>query len=102
VSESIGPPVQARFVVKGRVQGVGFRAFVAARARESGLSGWVRNLSDGRTVELVAAGDQSGLDRLEAMLRRGPPGSIVESVARYPADTANDAVTPHTSFEIRR
>lgn len=96
------PRISARFVVRGRVQGVGFRAFVAARARESGLAGWVRNLSDGRSVELVAAGDQAGMERLEAMLHCGPPGSVVESVARYSDDTANDMDASQTTFEIRR
>ena len=62
--------------VSGLVQGVGFRAAVQRRAREMGLSGWVRNLPDGR-VELVAEGPP---DRLEALLefcKVGPRGARV-------------------------
>lgn len=60
-----------RLLVSGRVQGVGFRAFVAGAAREAGLSGWVRNLSDGR-VEVFAEGEAEALAGLEAACARGP------------------------------
>lgn len=102
MNQSDKQQTSAHFVVKGRVQGVGFRAFVAARARESGLVGWVRNRSDGRSVELVAIGDPAGVERLEEMLHRGPPGSVVESVQRYSADPVEVEEWTETSFEIRR
>src|SRR4051812_14423057 len=68
-----------RFVVRGRVQGVGFRFFVERAARLEGLRGWVRNLPDGR-VEVRAEGDNEAVERLEQKLWRGPSGAIVESV----------------------
>jgi len=66
-------------IVRGRVQGVGFRWWAQYRAEELGLGGWVRNLPD-RAVEVVAYGPQEAIDRLEGLLRDGPPGSYVQSV----------------------
>lgn len=68
-----------RYVVSGRVQGVGFRAFVADAAGAEGLSGWVRNLPDQR-VEAHAEGDAEALGRFEWRLRQGPPASRVDEV----------------------
>jgi acylphosphatase len=67
-------------VVHGRVQGVGFRDFVRREAAALGLSGFVRNGDDGRTVEVVAEGDDAALERLLARLREGPGFSRVERV----------------------
>ncbi|MDB5073925.1 MAG: acylphosphatase [Chloroflexi bacterium] len=67
-------------VVTGRVQNVGFRAFVQLRASELGLSGWVRNLSHGRQLEFEAEGDERAVDQLLIAVRRGPPSAHVESV----------------------
>jgi len=66
--------------VKGRVQGVGFRYFVQRHARALGLDGWVRNVADGG-VEVEAIGAPEDLERLETLLREGPPGAYVRSVA---------------------
>ena len=73
-------------VVRGRVQGVGFRYFVLASARELGLAGWVANERDG-SVRCLAEGASAGLDALEAALRIGPAGAMVASVSavRMPA-----------------
>ena len=68
-----------RFVVSGRVQGVGFRMFAADCARREGLTGHVRNLDDG-SVEAVAEGDAESLTRFEAALRRGPSRARIERV----------------------
>jgi acylphosphatase len=68
-----------RFLVSGRVQGVGFRFFTQDIARREGLTGIVRNLADGR-VEVVAEGDDESLTRLEAALWRGPSHARVERV----------------------
>ena len=66
--------------VSGRVQGVGFRWWVQCHAQELGLTGWVMNAADERSVELVAEGSTEALDALERFVRAGPRGAIVESV----------------------
>lgn len=66
-------------VVHGRVQGVGYRAFVDSEARSRGLKGWVRNCRDG-TVEAVLAGDAAAVDDMIAACRRGPFGSRVDAI----------------------
>jgi acylphosphatase len=71
--------VARRFVVSGRVQGVGFRYFALAAARHEGVSGYVRNLDDG-TVETVAEGEQESMERFERALRRGPSHADVDHV----------------------
>ena len=65
--------------VRGRVQGVGFRYFVVRRAMHLDLAGWVANAADG-TVVCVAEGAPDALDTLEADLRRGPTGALVDVV----------------------
>jgi acylphosphatase len=70
--------VAKRFLIAGRVQGVGFRFFVEHRAAVEGVHGWVRNLPDGR-VEARLEGDAESVNRVEAALRRGPSGARVES-----------------------
>lgn len=70
------------FLVKGRVQGVGFRWFVHREASELDLRGWVRNTEDG-DVEVVAAGDVGDLAELRASLRKGPRGSRVDNVIEH-------------------
>jgi acylphosphatase len=71
--------VARRFVVSGRVTGVGFRYFTQAVARREGLTGVVRNLPDGR-VEAIAEGDEPSVTRLEVAVRRGPSRARVEHV----------------------
>ena len=66
--------------MRGRVQGVGFRAFARDEARRLGLTGFTRNQSDGRSVEVVAEGPQTGLDELLRAIRQGPPMAYVERV----------------------
>ena len=67
------------FLVKGRVQGVGFRWFVHREAAEIGLRGWVRNTDAGH-VEVVAAGDAEQLAELKVALHKGSRGSRVDAV----------------------
>jgi acylphosphatase len=67
------------YLISGRVQGVGYRRFAQSRANELGLSGWVRNLNDGR-VEAIARGPENDLLRLETYLRSGPAHGYVESL----------------------
>lgn len=66
--------------ITGRVQGVGFRWWVRQLADDLGLSGWVMNGDDERSVEVVAEGEPDALAELERLLRRGPPAARVESV----------------------
>lgn len=66
-------------VIGGRVQGVGYRYFTRDAALSLGLSGWVRNMSDGR-VELEVEGEQTGIDILIEQLREGPALSRVTAV----------------------
>jgi acylphosphatase len=65
--------------ISGLVQGVMYRAFVRARARELGLVGWVRNLDTGE-VEVLAEGEQLKIEQLLASCRTGPPHSRVTDV----------------------
>jgi acylphosphatase len=81
-NEAIDARVQSarlEATVRGRVQGVGFRYFVVRRAMELGVVGWVANSADGG-VRCVAEGSADALDALEASLRAGPIGAIVEAV----------------------
>lgn len=68
-----------RFRVQGHVQGVFFRASTQTVARDLGLGGYARNLSDG-TVEVLACGAPTALDQLEAWLQDGPPMASVSKV----------------------
>ena len=63
-------------IVRGRVQGVYFRAATRDRARRLGLSGWVRNCRDG-SVELIAEGEKAKLEQLVTWCRSGPQGAAV-------------------------
>ena len=66
-------------VIRGRVQGVGYRAWVESQARAIGLEGWVRNRGDG-SVEAVFAGAPTRVADMVALCRHGPPSSRVDSV----------------------
>jgi acylphosphatase len=88
--------IARRFILSGRVQGVGFRYFAQDAARREGLHGYVLNRDDG-TVEAVAEGDAESIERFERALRRGPSRSRVEHVLI-------DDVNPeqgNTGFHIR-
>ena len=77
--------VEARtFLVRGRVQGVGFRWFVESEARSLGISGWVRNNSDS-SVEVLAMGTHEQLAALRARLRQGPRAARVDDVQEFEA-----------------
>lgn len=75
----------AKFTVRGRVQGVAFRAHTRELARRLGLTGHAKNLPDG-SVEVLACGDGAALDELESWLRRGPPAARVDAVTRTPGE----------------
>ena len=84
-----------RILVAGRVQGVGFRFATKERALLLGLTGWVRNTSDG-SVEILASGSTAALNSFEAWLWQGPPASRVTQVK-----TTAVEVDPVFGFAIR-
>ncbi len=73
-----------RYVVRGRVQGVGFRWFVEAEAHRLGIAGWVRNNADG-SVEVLAIGTRDQLAGLRSSLREGPRAARVDDVEEFEA-----------------
>ena len=83
-------------VVRGRVQGVGFRYSTGRRAEGFGLAGWVRNCPDG-TVEAVFEGNDEDVERIVDWMREGPRGAVVESVD-VSEDEAEEGLT---GFEVR-
>lgn len=95
-SESAGPVATAvRAVVRGTVQGVGFRDATLRRARKLGVMGWVRNGEDG-AVLVHAEGDEAAVEELVAFLREGPRGARVDDVA-----IEQVKVEGHEQFAIR-
>jgi acylphosphatase len=85
-------------VVRGHVQGVGFRYTTQDEAKKLGLGGWVRNLHDGG-VEVDAEGDRSQLELFLAFLHRGPLGAHVDTVQSEWLAAQGSAPYP---FEVRR
>ncbi|RVU17169.1 acylphosphatase [Methylobacterium oryzihabitans] len=81
--------------IRGRVQGVGYRAWMRDEARALGLHGHVRNRPDGGVAALVS-GEPEAVGRLLAACRRGPPGARVEDVTEAPSTEV-----PAAGFEIR-
>jgi Acylphosphatases len=73
-------PAAIRAVVRGRVQGVGFRDYVETRGRFLRLAGYVRNLPDGRSVEVIAEGPREALGQLIERLREGPGMCRIDTV----------------------
>ena len=83
--------------MSGRVQGVGYRFFADEAARVEGLSGWVRNLPDGR-VEALVEGERESVERFARQMARGPRGARVDQV-----DTSDEIPDGRIrAFEIRR
>ena len=77
MTTSVSRQFSRHVIVQGRVQGVGFRAFVEGEAARRGIEGWVRNRRDG-TVEAVFAGEPSVVADMIEACRRGPPGARVD------------------------
>lgn len=78
-----------RYIVRGRVQGVGFRWFVEAEARKLAVAGWVRNNHDG-SVEVLAMGSREQLSVLRGRLQEGPRASRVDAVEESEAPPQPD------------
>jgi acylphosphatase len=82
------------FLVRGRVQGVGFRWYVHREAAEIGLRGWVRNTADGH-VEIVAAGTPDQIAELKEAVKKGSRGSRVDAVIEHElAESEGNALGP--------
>jgi acylphosphatase len=84
--------------IRGRVQGVGYRAFVYDQATRLGLRGWARNRRDG-SVEVLVSGDRVVIDELIASLRRGPPGARVTELLET-ASTPDALFASNGGFDI--
>jgi acylphosphatase len=87
--------VARRYLISGRVQGVGFRYFTEAVASREGVHGWVRNLPDGR-VEAAAEGDVDAVERFERAIRYGPRGAAVDDVEVF-----DDVPSDRMGFTVR-
>jgi acylphosphatase len=87
---------RVQIIIRGVVQGVGFRMYTMREAERLGLSGYVRNLPDG-SVEIVAEGDANAVGRLIAWARHGPRAAVVEEI-----DVADQEPTgAFAGFEVR-
>jgi acylphosphatase len=84
----------SRLRITGRVQGVGFRFYMERKARELGVSGWVRNRADG-SVEAVVQGPAPAVGAMIAWTRRGPPSAVVADVR------ISDDEGEYTGFQTR-
>jgi acylphosphatase len=93
---SAGGALTRRIVVRGDVQGVGFRYALAREARRRSLCGWVRNVRDG-TVEALVVGEASEVDAIVAWAQHGPPAANVSAVDVH---EVRDDGPQHDSFEI--
>jgi acylphosphatase len=86
--------VTKRLSITGRVQGVGFRFYMERKARELGITGWVRNRRDG-AVEAVVQGNAAAVESMIAWARRGPASAVVAEVR------ITDASGEYAAFETR-
>jgi len=77
----MGEMIRAHVIVRGKVQGVFFRANTRRVALEAGITGWVRNLPDGRTVEMVLEGPREAVEKVVCWAMRGPPAARVEELS---------------------
>ena len=88
--------IARRYLIAGRVQGVGFRYFTERVAAQHGIQGWVQNTPDGR-VEIQAEGDTDAMRQFESQVSTGPPGARVDQV-----DTTELALGPlRSGFFVR-
>ena len=88
--------ISLRLVVRGRVQGVGFRDALRRRADELGVTGWVRNRADG-SVEALLQGAEATVQTLVRWAQRGPPPARVDAVETGAVDPKMDR--PYSAFE---
>ena len=81
--------------IRGRVQGVFFRAEARARAESLGIAGWIRNAEDG-SVEAAFEGDEERVQSMVEWCRRGPAGALVDDV-----EVESEEPTGETGFRVR-
>lgn len=93
--------VRRRVIVRGQVQGVGFRMNTRVQARRLGLSGFARNLSDG-AVEVEAEGPDAAVAELVSWLRKGPRFAIVTSIAVDELEPTGHPAGARAEFAVRR
>lgn len=89
--------VTTRILLNGRVQRVSFRRFAAGWAAKTGVCGFVRNLSDGRSLEVIAQGSPPSVHSFFSRLEKGPPGAVVEKATLE--EVATEQI--YQGFEIR-
>lgn len=90
--------IQAHITVTGRVQGVGFRAYVEQAARQiGGITGWVRNLG-WNSVECLAEGESQNIERLIALIKKGPSLARVDTSEVEYADASGE----YAGFGVKR
>jgi acylphosphatase len=89
--------LQLRFLIEGRVQGVGYRYFCRDRALQLGIKGYAKNLPDGR-VEVIAEGNEGQLAQLESALREGPSFGRVDTLLKTVSEIGSSA---YADFSIR-
>ncbi len=97
VSDAMRENCRAHIRIRGRVQGVYYRASMVQAAAKAGLVGWVKNCEDG-SVESIAEGSRGAVESLLAWCRQGPPGARVERVDV----TGEEAGGKFLGFVIRR
>jgi acylphosphatase len=87
-------------VIRGRVQGIGYRAWTEDEARERGIAGWVRNCRDG-TVEALFAAAANDVQAMIEACRRGPPGARIDAIDQR-AGTADELALrrPGDTFSV--
>jgi len=90
----MGEKICMRYIVSGRVQGVWYRSNTQQKAKSLNLTGWVKNLADGR-VELVACGEKEHLNQLNSWLYQGPPLAEVKEVQAEALSFEN-----HIDFQV--
>jgi acylphosphatase len=89
-----------RVIIRGRVQGVGYRDWTRHVARDRGLEGWVRNRKDG-SVEALFAGTRDAISSMIVACRKGPPNARVEWIEEHDASLADlDARKPADRFSV--
>jgi acylphosphatase len=91
--------VARHLVIRGRVQGVGYRAFVEDTAFDHGLGGWVRNRRNGE-VEAVFAGPPAAVNAVAHACRRGPPGARVDGIDEREATAEELALAGGARFTV--